>query len=549
VISPDGTRIVMAESEPSGKWRLATRALDQSQFVTLPGTERVWMPFFSPDGQWIGFSADGKLKKMPVQGGGVVTLCDAPGQFKGASWSDDGNIVAGFNGAGLLRVSAGGGVPTVLTRLSKENGEAAHGWPQILPGGESVLFTAYGAESFDDAEIEVVFLKTGERRTVYKGGFFGRYLSSGHLVFLRRNTLYAAPIDLRRLVLTAAPQPLIEEVNGNVNGGGDIDFSPNGTVVYVTTKGPSFRHFLAWLDSKGEDQPIEATLGTYESPSLSPDGKRLAFSLPVGPVQADIWVKDIERGTLSRLTHLPGRSNKPLWTRDRKGVVFVATQNSAPGLYWTRADGAGEAQLLMSARFYLFPCSFSPDGKRLAYFQMYPDRHAEIWTVPLEGDSSHPRLGKPEAFLRTSYAEQYPVFSPDGHWLAYASNESGIFELYVRPFPGGEGKLQVSTGGGSYPIWSRNQHQLFSLTPDWRIMVLDYAVQNGSFVPGRPRLWSPKGLEFLGGNYPYDLAPDGKRFAVVLDTAPTEREQRPTESIVVMLNFFDELRRRVPRGK
>jgi serine/threonine-protein kinase len=546
VISPDGTRIVIAESEPSGKWRLATRGLDQSQFVILPGTERAWMPFFSPDGQWVGFFADGKLKKMPVQGGGAVTLCDATGLLKGASWSDDGIIVAGFNGAGLLEVSAGGGAPTVLTRLSREKGETSHGWPQILPGAETVLFTAYGGEAFDDSEIDAISLKTGERRTVYKGGFFGRYLSDGHLVFLRRNILYAAPFDLRRLVLTAAPQPVIEEVNGNVNGGGDIDFSRNGAVVYVRTKGPSFRHFLAWLDSKGRGQPIETTPGIYESPRFSPDGKRLAYSLPAGPVQADIWVKDIERGTVSRLTHLPGRSNVPLWTPDGRGIVFVATHHNNPGLYWIRADGTGEAQLLKSER--LFPSSFSPDGKRLAYALMYPDRHAEIWTAPLEGDSGHPRFGKPEAFLRTSYAEMYPVFSPDGHWLAYTSNESGTFELYVRPFPGPEGKLQVSTGGGSYPVWAHKQHQLFFLTPDWGIMVLDYAIQNGSFVPGRPRLWGPKGLEFLGGNYPYDLGPDDERFAVVQDTAPAEQEQRPTESVVVLLNFFDELRRRISVG-
>ena len=231
--------------------------------------------------------------------------------------------------------------------------------------------------------------------------------------------------------------------------------------------------------------------------------------------------------------------------------MFGVTQQEVPGIYWIRADGTGEGQLLMREedKRRLSPSSISPDGKRLAYSQYSTDIHGEIWTAPLEGDSEHPRLGKPEVFLHTSFSEAYPVFSPDGHWLAYSSDESGTPELYVRLFPGPGGKLQISTGGGSYPIWSRKEHKLYFLTPDWRIMVLDYVANGGSFVPGKPQLWSPRSLVYMGGLYPYDLAPDGKSFAVVLDTAGTEQEQKRTESVVVLLNFFDELRRKVPTGK
>ncbi len=553
-LSPDGTRIVVAESDPStGTWRLVARSLDQSQFVPLFGADRGRTPLFSADGQWIALFADGKLKKIPVQGGAPVTLCDAPGFPRGASWGGDGNIVAAFNdGAiGLVRVPSGGGVPTALTQLSKEKGETAHGWPQVLPGSQAVLFTAYRAASSDDGEIVVVSLKTGERKTVYKGGFFGRYLPSGHLVFLRQNTLFAAPFDLERLALTAAPQPIIEEVNSSTRGGGDFDFSRNGTLVYVSSKGPSLNRQIAWLGGTGQTKPLQETPSHYESPRFSPDGKRLAFDLAAGPVQGDIWVKDLERDTMSRLTHLPGRSTKPVWTPDGGGIVFGVTQQEVPGIYWIRADGTGEGQLLMREedKRRLSPSSISPDGKRLAYSQYSTDIHGEIWTAPLEGDSEHPRLGKPEVFLHTSFSEAYPVFSPDGHWLAYSSDESGTPELYVRPFPGPGGKLQISTGGGSYPIWSRKEHKLYFLTPDWRIMVLDYVANGGSFVPGKPQLWSPRSLVYMGGLYPYDLAPDGKSFAVVLDTAGTEQEQKRTESVVVLLNFFDELRRKVPTGK
>ncbi len=449
-----------------------------------------------------------------------------------------------------MRVPSGGGAPTTLTQLSKEKGETAHGWPQVLPDSQAVLFTAYRAGSFDEGEIVYVSLKTGERKTVYKGGFFGRYLSSGHLVFLRQNTLFAAPFDLKGLALTAAPQPVIEEVNSNVRGGGDFDFSRNGTFVYVSSKGPSLNREIAWLDSTGQTKPLlQETPGHYESQRFSPDGKRLAVELAAGPVQGDIWVKDLERDTMSRLTHLPGRSNVPLWTPDGRGIVFFAAFNEAPGIYWIRADGTGEAQLLTGEDGKRsFPSSISPDGKRLAYTQYGTDIHGEIWTAPVEGDREHPRLGKPEPFLRTSFSEKYPVFSPDGRWLAYASNESGTEEVYVRAFPGQGGKFQISTGGGSYPIWSRKEHKLFFLTPDWRIMVLDYAVNGGSFVPGKPEMWSPKSLVYVGGLYPYDLAPDGKRFAVVLDAAAPEQEQKRTESVIVLLNFFDELRRKVPPG-
>ena len=553
-LSPDGTRAVVAESDISGNWRLVARSLDQSQFAPLFGADRGRQPFFSPDSQWIGFFEDNKLKKVPVQGGASMTLCDAPGfqrgSNRGASWGDDGDIVVAFNdgATGLARVPSGGGTPMALTHLSK--GETAHGWPQVLPGSQVALFTAYGTGSFDDAQIDIVYLKTGGQKAVYKGGFFGRYLPSGHLVFLRQNTLFAAPFDLKRLVLTATPRPVIEEVNSNVMAGGDFDFSRNGTVVYVSSKGPSLDRRIAWLDGTGQTKPLQEIGGHYESPSLSPDGKRLAFELAM-PAQADIWVKDLERDTISRLTHLPGRSARPVWTPDGKGIVFHAAFLEAPGMYWIRADGTGEAQLLMredGSRF-LYPSSISSDGKWLAYTQVTPDFRGEIWTAPVEGDSDHLRLGKPEAFLRTSFSDNYAVFSPDRHWLAYASNESGTFELYVRPFPGPGGKLQISTGGGSYPIWSRKEHKLFFLAPDWKIMVLDYGVNNNSFVPGKPQLWSPRSLIYMGGLYPYDLAPDGKRFAVLLAAGAAEQPQKPTESVTVLLNFFDELRRKVPPVK
>jgi Tol biopolymer transport system component len=554
-ISPDGIRIVVAEqSEPTGDWRLAMRRLDQSQFEPLSGTDHALMPFFSPDGQWIAFFADGKLKKMTVQGGAPVTLCDAPGP-RGGSWGDDDNIVVAFDGgsSGLRRVPSGGGEPTQLTKPSTEKGEMAHAWPQVLPGSHAVLFTVYVSGAYDDAEIDVFSFKNGERKTLHRGGYFGRYVSSGHLLFLHQDTLWVAPFDLSRLTVTTALQPALEEVNSNVNGGGDFDLSPTGTLVYVSSNAQiSFPYSIWSLDSEGQTKPLQPTPGMYENPHFSPDGKRLAFELAISPARADIWVKDLERGTTSRVTHLPGRNNSPLWTPDGRGIVFGSTRQAAPGMYWIRADGAGEAQRLTDSKTLQLqaPRAFSPDGRRLAYVQFGADIHLEIWTAPVEGDRDHPRLGNAEPFLRTSFSETQPAFSPDGQWLAYSSNESGNSELYVRPFPGPGGKWQISAGGGMYPIWARDGRRLFFLTPDWRIMVASYTGKQGSFVAGKPQPWSQKKLIYLGGNYPYDLAPDGERFAVVLNAGGMEgQEQGSTDSVIVRLNFFDELRLKVPSGK
>jgi Tol biopolymer transport system component/DNA-binding winged helix-turn-helix (wHTH) protein len=553
-LSPDGTRIVVSEDEPDRNWRLTMRSLDQSQFVPLSGADHASRPFFSPDGQWIAFFADHKLKKFPVQGGAPVTLIDVPGFTSGASWGDDGNIVAAFNGgsSGLVRVSSGGGTPMQVTQLSKEKGETAHAWPQVLPGSQAVLFTAYGSGAYDDGEISVFTFKTGERKTLHGGASFGRYLPSGHLVYLHQNTLWAAPFDLSRLEVTGAPQPVLEEVNSNVSGGGDFDFSQTGTIVYVSSKVQiSFPYSIWWLESTGQTKALHVPPGLYENPRFSPDGKRLAFELATGSVRADIWVKDLERDTVSRLTNLPGRNDFPVWTPDGKSIVFESWDWAASGIYWIRADGVGEAQRLTETDLNTFqsPLSFSPDGKRLAYSQDQESSgfRGEIWTALIEGDRDHPRLGKAEAFLRTSFSERDPAFSPDGHWLAYSSNESGKDEVYVRPFPRPGGKSQISTGGGSYPLWSRDGRKLFFLTPDLLIMVTSYTAKGDSFAAGKPQVWAQKNLTFLGGNYPYDLAPDGKRFAVVLNPGGTE--VRPTDSVTVLLNFFDELRRKVPSRK
>jgi serine/threonine-protein kinase len=288
---------------------------------------------------------------------------------------------------------------------------------------------------------------------------------------------------------------------------------------------------------------------------------------------ADIWVLDLTRGTPSRLTTLPAANHNIVWTPDSKNLVFESYGGPAPGIYWIRADGSGEPQRLTEGtprsdggapgdRSQKSPCgqhcapaktgwsqipfSFSSDGKRLAYSEFASPERSEHWTAPLEGDPDHPRLGKREPFLQTPFREGTPHLSPDGRWLAFTSNETGTFEVYVRPFPGPGKKWPISTAGGWYPVWSRNGRELFFLAFDRHIMVASYTANRDSFAADKPRVWSERRLVDMPAP-PYDLAPDGKRFAVVLAADETAGAE-PANSVTVLLNFFDELKRRVPTG-
>ena len=553
-VSADGARLALTLRGADGKVHLYTRLLNQSQVSPLAGTDNAAFPFFSPAGDWIGFFADGKLKKIAVEGGAAVTLCDAS-LGRGASWGDDGNIIAALNNTGVLvQVPSAGGTPVPVTKF--KSGESTHRWPQVLPGSQAILFTAgtAGRGGYDDANIDVISLKTGERKTVARGGFSPRYLptstGTGHLVYLHQTTLFAVPFDLGRLAATGTPAPILEDVSSTVTAGGDFAFaySPNGsgTFVYLAGKETLTGWSISWVDSSGKTQPLHAPLGVYLTPRFSPDGKRLAFVTTSGQ-GGDIWVKDLDRDTPSRLSFRAGSNRWPVWTPDGRIIVFQSVNSAAPGLYWIRSDGSGEAQRLTEGKPLETPYSFSPDGKRLAFHQTGNGGSQDIFTAPIEGDSGHPKLGKAELFLGTPFMEVFPAFSPDGRWLAYVSNESGINEVYVRSFPGPGGRWQVSTGGGLFPLWSRDGRELLFETPDQRVMATSYTAKGDSFAAGKARVWTEVRLRSIVYSN-YDLAPDGKRLAAFLADNDAGGDKPPTH-LTFLLNFFDELRRRAAAGK
>jgi serine/threonine-protein kinase len=546
-ISPDGRRLVFPARAPNGKQQLATRLLDQTQATLLPGTEDGRDAFFSPDSQWVGFFADGKLKKIFVQGGASVTLCDAPFDY-GGSWGEDGTIIAALNQtAGLSKVPAAGGRPQPFTRLGK--GAVSHRWPQILPGGQTVLFTASPTVvGMENASVDAISLKSGVTKTLLAEGYLGRYLTAtngtrGYLVYLHQGVLLGVGFDPARLELQGTPVPLLEDVGASpIQGGGQFDVSWTGTLVYLAGQGAAQTWPVVWLDSSGKMQPLIAATSAYSTPRFSPDGRRLALVMNTSS-SSDIYVYELERGTMTRLT-FGGLSQLPVWTPDGKHIVFASSANGL-GIGWIRSDGSGEPQRLLTTQNNIVPWSVSPDGRHLAYFETNPETANDIWTVTLDtSDADHPKPGKPEPFLATPSNEYVPMFSPDGRWIAYRSNESGNSEIYVRPFPRGRGgKWQISAGGGLYAIWSNNGRELFYETADYRIMMVDYTANGDSFVPAKPRLWSEKQILYTGTSN-LALAPDGKRFAV-FPMPEAAGPEKGSVHVTFLENFFDELRRRI----
>lgn len=546
ILSPDGTRLAYVS-----QGKLFTRRMDQPRATELAGTERAYAPFFSPDGQWVAFFTPGKLKKISVEGGASVDLCSAANPAGGA-WGEDGNIIAALTvNSPLSRIPSAGGTPASWTELAP--GEISQRWPQILPGGKAILFTSSrtATGAFDGANIEVASLAgpAADRhpKTLVRGGTFGRYLPSsngtGHLIYINKRTLFAMPFDPDKLEVHGTPAPVLEEIGYNTQyGSAQFDFSLNGTLVYRGSV-PAEANLVTvqWLDAAGKTQPLLAKPGVYQRPRLSPDGQRLAMDY-----SSDIWVYEARRDTMTRLT-FGGYNIVPVWSPDGRYIVFYGRG----GIWWVRSDGAGTPRLLIQDKNpNLVPWSFTLDGTRLAYQNIDPRTSYDIWTAAIEGGGAGLRAGKPELFLQTPLDERQPTFSPDGRWLAYTSDESGTYQVYVRAYPDKGGKWQISNAGGASPVWSGNERELFFRAEDNRIMVASYAAKGDSFMPDQPRVWSARQLANFGivgvGNY--DLAPDGKRVAALMpiDTSETQQTQN---HVTFLLNFADELQRKVPTGK
>jgi Tol biopolymer transport system component len=526
-ISPDGRTVAMA-AEVGDTSQLYLRPLNAAAAIPIAGTMGAAVPFFSPDGQWVGFGGGAQIKKVALSGGAPQVVCKTGEEVRGAVWGEDGTIFfsAGVGG-GIWRVSANGGTPEMVTAPDSDRREKSHRRPALLPGGKAVIMTVGMADttSFDDARIDVVTLATGKRKTIIQGGMDAQYLSTGHLLYARAGSLVAVPFDVARLEVTGPPRAVASDVSTYPDFGyANFSVSHDGSLLYLPGGARPWETTLLWVDRQGRSQPVTDVRRAFDYVSLSPDGQRIALQLDQATLE--VWVYDLARTTFTRLVH--GWDNgAPLWSPDGTRVTFVSARWTSRGMFWQLADGSGPAERLTAdGPDFLSPESWSPDGRSLAFTQ-YKGGDSDLWIWSAADRKSFP-------LLQTPASESGARVSPDGHWIAYQSNQSGRFEVYVRAFPGPSRSWQVSVDGGTAPVWARNGRELF-FRNDNLMMTVDVST-TPVFTAGRPkRLFEGS---YLGDTGSYDIAPDG-RFLMI------KHELQALTELVLVQNWFEELKQRV----
>lgn len=410
-ISPDGRQLVLVVNPSDDPLQLYLRSMDEFEAFPMPGAENARLPFFSPDGRWVGFWADGALQKVAVQGGAPVKICDLPVGFRGGSWGPDDTIILGGENTGLRRVSARGSEPVAITTPNMERREDYHAWPEMLPGGRDVLFTIHLSGAGDDSAIGVLSLEMGKWRILEGAERAGqpRYLESGHLVYARRDGLFAMRFDARKQEPVSLSTPVVNDVHTRFNAGlqlADFAVSRTGSLVYVAGAGENEKQ-IVMVDREGGQRPLVMEKGDYRfRPRLSPDGERLAVSYNPEPGPSDIWIQDLVRGVRTRLT-LDGSNIYPVWTLACSRVTFSSFKSGSFNLYWQPADGSGEAEPLLERELGQFPSSWSPDGEILAFVESNPNTGSDIWVLHRDGE------WEPTPVLVTPFNEGAPAFSPN----------------------------------------------------------------------------------------------------------------------------------------
>jgi len=445
-MSPDGRSIVYVAGR-GNTTQLMVRALDSGTARPLPGTFGAVSPFFSPDGEWLGFFADGKLKKAPFGGGTPMAICDAPDGL-GGSWSGKGTIVfAAATGGPLQQVSANGGTPTRATELDVSRGEFSHRWPEFLPDNETVLYTVGTVGEWSEAEIVAQTLGRGDRTTVLKGGTNPRYLTSGRIAYAHDRAIWIASFDLRSRSISGTPVRALEGVSASVDGAAQFAVSREGASVYLPSVQWSARRLVV-VDAASQT-PLAAPPHAYVTPRLSPDGKRVL--LGVADRDEHLWSYDLSAGTLTQLT-FEGANRAPTWSPDGQRVTFSSNRNGPLNLFALAAGGEGSTERLTTSESLQLPGSWSPDGNVLAFMEQHPSTGRDIWLLRRNGDRM--------VFLNSEADESAPRFSPDGRWIAYVSNESGQAEVYVRAL---NARLsnRISSQGGSEPVWALDGGTLY----------------------------------------------------------------------------------------
>jgi Tol biopolymer transport system component len=535
-ISPDGSKVVYVARRGEAP-QLFLRPLDALKAEPIAGTELAASPFFSPDSQWVAFFAGSKLKKVPVGGGAATTLSDAGGTVstRGGAWGTNNTILLQSTSGAFLELSASGGTPRRIPASVKH---PFWRWPELTPGGGAVLFTAGAAGVLfaGSASIAAATIAgTGPEKDLVAGGSAPHLAATGDLIYVRNGTLMAVPFNSRRLELAGSPTPMLEGVRESTLGAAQYSLSESGTLVYVPGGLQGNASHLVWVDREGKEQPVAVPPRAYDFPRLSRDGRRIAVA--IAETETQVWLYDVARDSLSRATFTGTLNASPVWSPDGKRFAIMSGRAGSANVYVQSADGGGAAERITTSRFLNGPNSWSPDGQTIAYIENNTETGLDIWTVEVDNRKAQP-------FLKTQYNETAPKFSPDGHWLAYTSDESGRWEVYVQPYPGPGGKWQISTEGGTEPLWNPAGHELFFRDGN-RMMAVSVNLQPGFSADKPVVLFEGPWLATRGTFQHYDVAPDGKRF-LMLKTAD---QDQGVQRIVVIQNWLEELKRRMAAGK
>ncbi len=538
-ITPDGSHVVSIHGGTlGGGGQMMVRRLDQLTAAPMRGLTAARAPFVSADSRWIGFFESGYLKKVAVSGGPPITICRVNGGTRGSTWGPDDRIVFATNdpATGLFSVPAGGGEPQVLTKPDTAHGELEHLFPSLLPGGRVVLFTIAGSP-VENSQIAALDLQSGKQTTVIRGGSHADYVASGHLLYASGGALRAVRFDSERLQVLGDPVVVSDEVRVEATGAAQFSVSQGGSFIYLSGGEGSFEErSLVWVDRSGREQKLDAPPRAYDTPRLSPDGKRVAVSL--SDQEQDIWLLDIARRQLTRLTFEPSIEGFPLWTPDGMHVLFSSSRAGIPSVFWKRSDNTGSVDRITTGQGRITPFSASPDRKTIV--------------VSINGGSDLgvarvDQRNEPTPLIEAPGVQNNAEISPDGRWLAYESGESGQREIIVRPFPNVDAaRWQISTTGGVRPAWARSGRELFyDGLPDGAMMAVSIG-DTATFSYGNPtRLFATSTVynRSPAAGRTYDVSPDAQKFLMIKDA--TETSRRSTANLVVVLNWLDELRERV----
>jgi Tol biopolymer transport system component len=523
-LSPDGSLLVYPGARQGGTG-LVLLSLEDGSYRVLEGTRGGNVPFFSPDGLWVGFT-DRELKKIAIDGGTPLTVASQGTISVGSTWVDDGSIVyVPLYTEGLFRVAEGGGAPEQLTHPDQEAGELGHFWPHAPPGADYILYSRWKT-ALDDCSVWRLSLETGADERILDRACAPTTIPTGHILFVRDGAVMAMPLDLDSGAVSGVATVVLDNVAVDRDDGKAVmSVSSDGTLAYVANEQSGTRARLAWIDLDGNATPLTSEVRDIQWMRIAPDGRQIAMSIR-DRTGLDIWIHDVERGSTRRFT-LDGTNLSPVWSRDGSTITFQSLRLGPYDLFSKPLDESHGAEPLFETPDDKTPGDWTPDGRRLVF--MKDEANRDLWALEASGDV--------QRLTETPSDESAPRVSPDGRWIAHVSNASGRDEVYVMAMPPASGRWQISVDGGTAPCWSPDGRTLFYL---WRGAVYAVGLDAGErLTAGRPRMLFDEAR--VGGVLvAYDIHPDGKRFVAVLG------EQRASTPIEIVLNWFDEVRRLAP---